>query len=96
MDDMRTVFSQDNYVVNTNGIRTINFSKWTEFYMRIRAVFQHEPPDVSRYRQRNAGMVAWLEDQLRGTSVSPTTDEDLEILSVQLRRDEERQYRWIY
>ncbi|KIM88400.1 hypothetical protein PILCRDRAFT_256054 [Piloderma croceum F 1598] len=96
VDYMRTVFPQENYVVNTNGVRTINFSKWTEFYTCIRAVIQHEPPDVSRYRQRYAGMVAWLEDQLCSSSVGPTTDEYLESLSVQLRRDEQRQYRWIY
>jgi hypothetical protein len=89
------MFSKENYVV-TNGIRIINFANWTEFHRRIDAVFQHDLPDVSGYRQRNAGMVAWLEDQLRGISVCSTTDQDLERLSVQLRRDEERQHRWIY
>jgi hypothetical protein len=95
MDDMRTVFPQENYV-NTNGVRKVNFAKWMEFYTCMRAVFQHEPPDVSNYRQKYAGMVAWLEDQLSCASVGPSTDEYLESLSVQLWRAEEKLYPWIY
>jgi hypothetical protein len=86
---MHTLFSQAKGVVGTSGTTTINFAKWTEFHTSIKDVFQYKPPDVSKYRQTTAGVLAYLEHELYGISVSSTMDQDLEKLSNKLYQNED-------
>ena len=87
---MRTALSKAKDTVDTNGIPMINFAKWTELYTCIKDVLRHKPPDVSDYRQTKAGVLAYLECQLRGISLDSTMDQDLEEIGIKLREEEEQ------
>jgi hypothetical protein len=67
---MRTVFSQAQETVDVDGIR-INFAKWAQFRICLNDVHRHKAPDDSKYRQANAGELAYLEQQLRGVRLGP-------------------------
>lgn len=84
---MRTMFSQAQETVDVDGIR-INFAKWAQFRVCINDVHRHKAPDVSKYRQENAGVLAYLEQQLHGVRLGPTMN--LEARSQELQREEDQ------
>jgi hypothetical protein len=87
--DMHTAFFQGKDVVEINGIDMINFTKWIAFHGYLKDVFRRKPPDFSQYRQTKAGVLAYLEHQLRGISVGSIVDQALEERSSKLRQRED-------
>ena len=87
---MRTAFSKAKEAVDADGIPMINFTKWAEFYTCLKDVLRHKPPDVSKYRQTTAGVLAYLEQQLGDISLGPTMDQDLEKRSHKLCEEEDQ------
>ena len=71
------------------GVPMINFSKWTRLHVYLQDVFRHRPPGVSKYRQSKAGVLAYLENELRDISVSGSTKKSLEEQSSRLQKQEE-------
>jgi hypothetical protein len=86
---MHTAYFQGKNVVEIKGVPMINFAKWIAFYAYIKDVLQHKPPNVSQYRQTRAGVVAYLEHQLRGISVGSVVDQALEGRSSKVEKTEE-------
>lgn len=68
--DLNIAFSEGPDRVEMHGVPMINFVKWTNFHDRLKDVLKHKPPDVSRYRQTKAEVLAYLKDQLRRTPSS--------------------------
>ena len=87
--DMHTAFFQGKDLIENNGVPLINFAKWIGFHSLIEDIFQHRPPDVSGYRQAKAGVLAYLEHQLRAISVGSVVDQALEERSSKLGQTEE-------
>jgi hypothetical protein len=50
----------------------------------------HEPPDISDYRQSNAGSLAYLQSKLSAISDDSNMYQDLETRSSGLQQQEER------
>ena len=90
MDDMRIAFSEAMETIKPDGILTIDFDKWKAFHMRLNDVYRHKAPDVSEHRRANAGVLAYLEQQLYGTSFSSITDEYLMEQSNKLHAEEKK------
>jgi hypothetical protein len=86
--DMHAAFSEAPDIVDIDGIPMINFAKWTRFHACIKDVFRHKPPDVSKYREAKAGMLAYMEQQLRGISTGPAMDKALQERASKLREKE--------
>jgi hypothetical protein len=86
---MHTAYFQGKNVVEIKGVTMVNFAKWAGFHAYIKDVLRHKPPDVSHYRQTKAGVLAYLEHQLRGISVGSVVDQALEERSCTLGRQEE-------
>ena len=81
---VRTVISEANDATYVNGTPMINYAKWTEFHTRVKHLRRHELPDVSKYHQKKAGMLAFVEDQFRDISIGQAMDEALKRRSDQL------------
>jgi hypothetical protein len=77
------------------NVPRINFAKWRKCYDRIQDVFQYRPPDIPKYRQTMAEVLAYLKDQLHGVSLSPIANQWLEERSIRLTREEERMRRTV-
>jgi len=87
--EMRTAFFRACEAADVGDVPAINFGRWTEFHKCVKDVFRHKSPDVSQYRQKTAGVLAYLEHQLRGSSIGSTTDQDLDKQSGKLKQQEE-------
>jgi hypothetical protein len=86
---MHTAFFQGKDVVEIKGVPMINFAKWIGFHAYIKDVFRHKPPDFGQYRQMKAGVLTYLEQQLRNISVGSDADQALEDRSSSLKQKEE-------
>jgi hypothetical protein len=86
---MHTAFFQGKDVMEIKGVPMINFAKWIGFHAYIKDIFRYKPPDVSQYHQTKAGVLAYLEHQLRGISVGSAVDQALEERSRKLGQKEE-------
>ena len=75
-------------MADIQSLHLINFAMWTRCYHRIKDVFQYKAPDVSKYRQKKAG-VAYLEGQLRGVPINSTVNQRLEDRSIWLAEKDE-------
>lgn len=78
MNDMRTVLSENTDTVDIQRVSMINFSKWARFHTCMKDALSQKPPDISTYRQTKAGVLAYLEEQLKGISVNPTMTQRLQ------------------
>jgi hypothetical protein len=67
---MRTGFSKGADMVTTQGVPMIDFAKWTRIHGCMKDVLRRKPLDVSKYRQKYARALAYLEDQLHNTPAS--------------------------
>jgi hypothetical protein len=88
--EMRTAFEEAKAEVDSNGINMINFAKWVQFHTYMKNILRHEPPDISDYRQSNAGSLAYLQSKLSAISDDSNTYQDLETRSSGLQQQEER------
>ena len=87
--DMRTAFLEAKEAVDVHDTATIDFSKWTEFHKRLKAVLRHKLPDVSKHRRASTGVLAYLDKQLSDTSPGSSMDQELEKRSRNLFEQEE-------
>ena len=86
--EIQIALSEGTDIVVMKNVPMINFAKWTRCYDRIKDVFQHKSPDISKYRQTKASTVAYLEWKLRDVSIDSTTDQFLEERSIELEQRE--------
>jgi len=86
--EIRIAFPERTDTIEIQSVPMIDFAKWTRCYDRIKDVFRHKSPDISKYRQTKAGALAYLEGQLHGISANSTTDQRLEKRSIELVQQE--------
>jgi len=89
--DMRIEFSKGANMVEIQGVPMINFAKWTRVHGCVKDVIRRKPPDVSKYRQKNARALAYLEDQLYNTPAGQCL---VELSSTVKEQEQEILKRW--
>ena len=89
INDVHNAFCQENDMVKIEGVPMINFSKWARLHVYLQDVFRRKPPDVSEYRQSQAGVLTYLENELRNITVDSSTKKSLEEQSCKLQEQEE-------
>jgi hypothetical protein len=88
--EMRTAFEEAKAEVDSNGVHMINFAKWVQFHTCMKNILRHELPDISDYRQSNAGSLAYLQSKLSAISGDSNTYQDLKTRSGGLLQQEKR------